>query len=119
MTKLKKVHFKTKARTAGTFVLLSQLLVALLTVTLFLAPPARLLAQQFAQIGAQTQVATEDNAIRPFRVHVPQEAIDDLHRRIAATRWPDQETVTDRSQGVQLSTIRELVSYWQTDYDWR
>ncbi|MBW4456841.1 MAG: epoxide hydrolase [Nostoc indistinguendum CM1-VF10] len=123
MTKLKKVHYKTKARTAGTFVL-SRLLVALLAATVFLAPPARLLAQQFGQIGAQTQVAgkaiaTEDNAIRPFRVHVPQEAIVDLRRRIAATRWPDKETVADQSQGVQLATMKEFVRYWGTKYDWR
>jgi pimeloyl-ACP methyl ester carboxylesterase len=123
MTKLKKVHYKTKARTAATFVL-SRLLVTLLAATVFLAPPARLLAQQFAQIGAQTQVAgkaiaTEDNAIRPFRVHVPQEAIVDLRRRIAATRWPDKETVADQSQGVQLATMKEFVRYWGTKYDWR
>jgi hypothetical protein len=109
MTKLKKVHYKTKTRTAGTFVL-SRLLVALLAATVFLAPPARLLAQQFAQTSAQTQVAgkaiaTEDNAIRPFRVHVPQKAIVDLRRRIAATRWSDNETVADQSQGVQLATV--------------
>ncbi len=123
MTKLKKVHYKTKTRTAGTFVL-SRLLVALLAATVFLAPPARLLAQQFTQTGAQTQVAgkasaTEDNALRPFRVHVPQEAIVDLRRRIAATRWPDKETVADQSQGVQLATMKELVRYWGTKYDWR
>lgn len=124
MTKLKKVHYKTKTRTAGTFVLLWRLLVALLAATVFLTPSARLLAQQFAQTGAQTQVAgkasaTEDNAIRPFRVHVPQEAIVNLRRRIAATRWPDKETVADQSQGVQLATMKELVRYWGTKYDWR
>ncbi|MBD2564752.1 MULTISPECIES: epoxide hydrolase family protein [Nostoc] len=121
MTKLKKVHYKAKARTAGTFVL-SRLLVALLAATVFLAPPARLLAQQFTQTDAQTQVAgkaTEDNAIRPFRVHVPQEAIVDLRRRIATTRWSDKETVADQSQGVQLATMKELVRYWGTKYDWR
>jgi pimeloyl-ACP methyl ester carboxylesterase len=123
MAKLKKVHYKTKARTAGTFVL-SRLLVALLAATVFLALPARLLAQQFAQTDAQTQVAgkaiaTEDNAIRPFRVHVPQEAIVDLRRRIAATRWPDKQTVADQSQGVQLATMKELILYWGTKYDWR
>ncbi|MDZ7954790.1 epoxide hydrolase [Nostoc sp. DedQUE09] len=121
MTKLKKVHYKTKARTAGIFVL-SQLLVAFLVATVFLVPPARLLAQQFAQTGAQTQVAgkaTEDNAIRPFRVHVPQQAIVDLRRRIVATRWPNKETVADQSQGVQLATMKQLVRYWGTKYDWR
>ncbi|MCC5653349.1 epoxide hydrolase [Nostoc sp. XA013] len=116
---IKKVHYKTKARTAGTFVL-SRLLVALLAATVFLAPPARLLAQQFAQIQvAGKAIATEDNAIRPFRVHFPQEVIVDLRRRIAATRWPDKETVADQSQGVQLATMKELVRYWGTKYDWR
>ena len=57
--------------------------------------------------------------IRPFRVDMPDEAIADLQRRIAATRWPSGELVTDRSQGVQLATIRELARYWTADYDWR
>ena len=124
MTKLKKVHYKTKARTAGAFVLRSRLLVALLAATVSLAPPARVLAQQSAQTGAQAQVTakastTKDNTLRPFRINVPQEALVDLRRRIAATRWPDQETVTDQSQGVQLATMKELVRYWGTKYDWR
>jgi pimeloyl-ACP methyl ester carboxylesterase len=58
-------------------------------------------------------------AIRPFRISVPKEAIVDLRRRIAATRWPDRETVTDQSQGVQLAKIQALVRYWGTGYDWR
>jgi pimeloyl-ACP methyl ester carboxylesterase len=57
--------------------------------------------------------------IRPFRVDMLDEAIADLRRRIAATRWPSQELVGDRSQGVQLATIQELARYWATDYDWR
>ncbi|MDZ8240551.1 MAG: epoxide hydrolase [Nostoc sp. ChiQUE01a] len=57
--------------------------------------------------------------IRPFRVHIPQEALVDLRRRIAATRWPNKETVADQSQGVQLATMKELVRYWGTEYDWR
>ena len=63
-----------------------------------------------------TMVETE---IRSFRVEVEQERIDDLRRRIAATRWPTKELVADRSQGVQLAAIQELASYWVTDYDWR
>ena len=58
-------------------------------------------------------------ALRPFRVDMPDEAIADLRRRIAATRWPSRELVTDRSQGVQLATLQELARYWTTDYDWR
>jgi len=57
--------------------------------------------------------------IRSFQIEIPQEQIDDLRRRIAATRWPTQELVADRSQGVQLATLRELAIDWTTDYDWR
>src|SRR5215470_12040228 len=57
--------------------------------------------------------------IRPFRVDMPDEAIADLHRRIAATRWSSRELVDDRSQGVQLATIQELARYWAGEYDWR
>jgi len=57
--------------------------------------------------------------IRPFRVEVPQSEIDELRRRLQATRFPEKETVADQSQGVQLATIRELVRYWGTDYDFR
>jgi pimeloyl-ACP methyl ester carboxylesterase len=60
-----------------------------------------------------------DTAIRPFRVEVPQADLTDLRRRLAATRWPTKELVEDRSQGVQLATLKELVRYWATDYDWR
>ncbi len=62
---------------------------------------------------------TTATAVRPFRVNVPEEALDDLHRRLAATRWPSKELVADRSQGVQLATIQALTRYWATDYDWR
>jgi pimeloyl-ACP methyl ester carboxylesterase len=63
--------------------------------------------------------SVEDRSIRAFSVHIPQPALDDLRRRIAATRWPDRETVGDRSQGAQLAPLQELVRYWGTDYDWR
>jgi pimeloyl-ACP methyl ester carboxylesterase len=62
------------------------------------------------------ETATE---IRPFQVEIPEGEIDDLRRRIAATRWPSKELVEDRSQGVQLATMRELARYWAEDYDWR
>ncbi len=62
---------------------------------------------------------SNDTEIRPFRVDMPDEAIADLRRRIAATRWPSRELVADRSQGVQLATIQELARYWAADYDWR
>jgi pimeloyl-ACP methyl ester carboxylesterase len=62
---------------------------------------------------------TKADAIRPFRINVPEENLVDLRRRIAATRWPDKETVADESQGVQLATIQQLAQYWQTTHDWR
>ncbi|HKA93677.1 MAG TPA: epoxide hydrolase N-terminal domain-containing protein, partial [Acidimicrobiia bacterium] len=57
--------------------------------------------------------------VRPFQVDFSQEEIDDLRRRIAATRWPTKELVDDRSQGVQLAANQALARYWTTDYDWR
>ena len=57
--------------------------------------------------------------IRSFQIEIPEEQIDDLRRRIAATRWPGKELVDDRSQGVQLATLQELARYWTTEYDWR
>jgi pimeloyl-ACP methyl ester carboxylesterase len=66
-----------------------------------------------------TEQSSGATAIRPFRIEFPEEGLADLRRRIAATRWPSKELVADRSQGVQLATIRELARYWATDYDWR
>ena len=125
MSELQKVHYTTKTHTSGAFVLLSRLLVALFTAMVSLGPPARVLAQQSAQTGAQAQgaakaSATGDTSIRPFpKIKMPQKAIDELRRRIAATQWPDKETVADQSQGVPLATMQELARYWATDYDWR
>ena len=65
-------------------------------------------------MSTTVETATE---IRPFHVEIPEEQIDDLRRRIAATRWPSKELVEDRSQGVQLATTQELARYWTTDYD--
>jgi pimeloyl-ACP methyl ester carboxylesterase len=62
---------------------------------------------------------SDQTEIRPFRVDMPDEAIADLRRRIAAVRWPSKELVADRSQGVQLATIQELARYWAAEYDWR
>jgi len=65
-------------------------------------------------------VVTEQSAgVRPFRVEVPEEELADLRRRIAATRWPERETVADASQGVQLATMQALMRYWGTEYDFR
>jgi pimeloyl-ACP methyl ester carboxylesterase len=62
------------------------------------------------------ETATE---IRPFHVDIPDEALADLRRRIAATQWPEKETVADESQGVPLGMIQTLARYWETEYDWR
>jgi len=72
-----------------------------------------------APSAGEAATAAEDKSIRPFQFHAPDEALADLRRRVAATKWPSRETVTDASQGVQLATMRELARYWQTDYDWR
>jgi len=66
-----------------------------------------------------TEQSSGATAIRPFEVHVPDEDLADLRRRIAAARLPSKELVDDRSQGVQLATIQELARYWTTEYDWR
>jgi pimeloyl-ACP methyl ester carboxylesterase len=79
--------------------------------TLAAAGAASFLSEQVAAAGG--------DKIRSFRINVPEEALADLRRRIAATRWPDRETVNDRSQGVQLAKFQDLVRYWGTDYDWR
>jgi pimeloyl-ACP methyl ester carboxylesterase len=63
--------------------------------------------------------SVDADAIKPFRIHFPDEALADLKHRIAATRWPDREIVPDQSQGVQLATVQKLARYWATDYNWR
>jgi pimeloyl-ACP methyl ester carboxylesterase len=77
-----------------------------------------LVALSNAQLAGAAPAA-DDKTIRPFHVNVPQKEVDDLRKRILATRWPDKETVADASQGVQLATARALVSYWGKEYDWR
>ncbi len=67
--------------------------------------------------NASTTAVVDGAAIRPFRIEVPQEEIDELRRRVQAARWPEKETVTDASQGVQLAAIQALARYWQTEYD--
>jgi pimeloyl-ACP methyl ester carboxylesterase len=69
--------------------------------------------------GIAAESTDEVKAIRPFSVHIPEADLLDLRRRIAATRWPDKETVDDGSQGPQLEKFREIIRYWGTGYDWR
>jgi pimeloyl-ACP methyl ester carboxylesterase len=70
-------------------------------------------------MSVPTENSAGATAIRPFRIEVPEEQLAELRRRIAAARWPSRELVTDRSQGVQLTTMQALTRYWATDYDWR
>src|SRR5215469_5018027 len=71
-------------------------------------------------MDTQTNTTTATRfALRPFRVDIPEEAIADLRRHIAATQWPEKETVADQSQGVPLATMQQLARHWMTDYDWR
>jgi pimeloyl-ACP methyl ester carboxylesterase len=65
------------------------------------------------------ELPAEKRGIRPLRVNVPEAELAELRSRISATRWPDRETVTDQTQGVQLATTQALARYWATDYDWR
>jgi pimeloyl-ACP methyl ester carboxylesterase len=67
----------------------------------------------------RSERTTDKTAVRPFRVNVPEEELTELRRRINATRWPERETVTDQTQGVQLATTQALARYWATSYDWR
>ena len=72
-----------------------------------------------AMLAKKSSATTGDDAIREYRVSIKEEALVDLRQRIVATRWPTKELVADRSQGVQLATMRELARYWSTEYDWR
>src|SRR5580700_7053232 len=64
-------------------------------------------------------MATSDSSIRQFQVEVPEAELTELRRRIAATRWPERETVADDSQGVRLAMMQDLARYWATGHDWR
>src|SRR5205085_12269023 len=146
---LEKVQYTAQAHTLGAFGLLSRFLVVLFAATVSLAATVNVLAPQPAQMGALAQGATRaraaqtmtekeiaitqlntvtqldtvpstaTDAIRPFRIKIPEEALVDLRRRIAATKWPERESVSDATQGVQLATMQKLAHYWATDYDWR
>jgi pimeloyl-ACP methyl ester carboxylesterase len=73
-----------------------------------------------ARAAGTTSSTTEDTSIRPFpKIHVSDDDLANLRRQIAATRWPEKETVADISQGVQLDTMKKVAAYWESDYDWR
>lgn len=90
-----------------------------------LTPTRRELLAAAAAAGALSllpktlRAAAGSDPIRPFMINIPQTEIDELRRRIAATRLPDPETVDDRSQGIKLASLREIVRYWGTEYNWR
>jgi pimeloyl-ACP methyl ester carboxylesterase len=92
---------------------------------ILLTPARRELIAATAATGAigllagALRAAGAGDSIRPFTIKIPQNEIAELRQRIAATRWPDQETVNDRSQGIQLARLQEIVRYWGTEYDWR
>src|SRR5258706_8114636 len=69
--------------------------------------------------AAQIALPTTTKEVTPFKVHVPQAALDDLKKRLANTRWPNKESASDWSQGVPLARAQELTQYWRTRYDWR
>lgn len=73
----------------------------------------------FGQTASKNSSTIESEAIRPYKVNIPEADVIDLQRRILATRWPDKEMVTDQSQGVRLESIQNLVAYWGKGYDWR
>ncbi len=70
-------------------------------------------------MSGTTETSAGATAIRPFTIEIPEAEIEALRARIAATRWPERETVTDDSQGVRLAMMQELAGYWGTGYDWR
>ncbi len=75
----------------------------------------KLLKRRTSWLKQENPKTTEQNAIRPFHVNVPEAELTDLRRRIHASKWPDRETVEDQSQGVQLATTQKLARYWGTD----
>jgi pimeloyl-ACP methyl ester carboxylesterase len=87
--------------------------------SLVFAAPAYGQAVAASDVQPPVSLKPDDTSIRPFHVDIPESQLADLRQRIAATRWPDRETVTDASQGVQLATMQKLAQYWATDYDWR
>jgi pimeloyl-ACP methyl ester carboxylesterase len=76
-------------------------------------------ASAFSELSVHSREEEQNTAIRPFRISFPNADLADLRRRIVATRWPECETVSDATQGVQLATMQKLANYWATDYDWR
>ena len=81
--------------------------------------PSNSFSATAAAIPAKSSTAPDDTSIRPFHVSIPEADVADLRRRVAATKWPERELVSDATQGVQLATTQKLAQYWATNYDWR
>jgi pimeloyl-ACP methyl ester carboxylesterase len=96
-----------KSKYTGTCIIMTGIIMALI------------LLGRYVSAQNLTGKSKSSEAIRPFHVHIRQSALSDMRLRILTTRWPDKETVADRSQGVQLQQIKELIYYWSTNYDWR
>jgi pimeloyl-ACP methyl ester carboxylesterase len=96
-----------------------RVLASTLAGTIGLLLPAFPRAAAAQALTASRSQAGGDTSMRPFEFHAPDAALTDLRRRIAATKWPERETVTDASQGVRLATMRSLARYWETRHDWR
>src|SRR6267154_1442026 len=86
---------------------------------LLAAEPLPIRAQENAKKASLLALPAATKDVTPFKVHVPQAALDDLKRRLASTRWPERETVGDWSQGVPLQKAQALIAYWRDKYDWR
>jgi pimeloyl-ACP methyl ester carboxylesterase len=89
------------------------------TMTAPISPPVDVATSVASSVATKARTTVGNTTIRPFSFNVPEERLTDMKRRIAATQWPEKETVGDQSQGVPLATMKELASYWATDYDWR
>jgi Epoxide hydrolase N terminus len=118
MKPLERLTHRASFRT-GIIVLGAMMCLALSSTSALRVALAVLAATAIGASATPATAETNDKEIRPFRVNVPDEALADLRQRVLATRWPDKETVGDRSQGTQLAKLQELVRYWGTDYDWR
>ena len=119
MTHLEKIQFTATAkRTLDKLRQRMRASIITLAAMAFVVPTYAQKAEMTRAAEVLPTTSAEDTSIRPFRMNIPEEALVDLRRRIAATKFPERETVTDKTQGVQLATMRELARYWQTDYDW-
>ncbi len=105
----------------GSAFLVAMALVLLASISVRRAAVAALAATSAGTTSMTGTAAPDTNgaSIRPFKFRAPEQDLTDMRRRIAATRWPERETVADTTQGVQLATMKKLATYWATDYDWR